>query len=94
MFSWQLFQNKITSKDYLLKRGIFSGDATLCVSGCDECGNVTTYYLNTIFSTVWWRIYLWLVVRTTMSNEAQKHFEQFANVLGGSNSFDQNMGKR
>jgi len=46
VFGWQLFQNKITSKDNLLKRGIFSGDTTLCVSGCEECENVTTYYLN------------------------------------------------
>jgi hypothetical protein len=36
VFSLQLFQNKITSKDNLLKRGIISGDATLCVSGCEE----------------------------------------------------------
>lgn len=82
MFSCQLFQNKITSKDYLLKRGIFSG---LCVSGCEECENVTTYYLNALsFLQFGGGFICGFGVRTTMSNEAQKHFEQFANVLGGS----------
>ena len=50
VFAWQVFQNRILSKDNLYKRGIISTDALQCVVGCGEQENLKHLFFNVLIS--------------------------------------------
>ncbi|XP_045800040.1 uncharacterized protein LOC123894168 [Trifolium pratense] len=84
IFGWQVFQNRIPSKENLCKRGIVENSAINCVW---DCGKVETtshiLFECTNAYKVWMELCRWLGVNSVMHNDCIVHFNAFTEVMQG-----------
>ncbi|XP_058752766.1 uncharacterized protein LOC131625944 [Vicia villosa] len=80
---WRLLQNKIPSKDNLIKRGSLSeshsGGSVLC--GMAESAS-HLFFDCPLYSAAWHKILSWLNISPALHNSAPSHLCQFTRLLG------------
>jgi len=57
MFEWQLLNNKISTKDNLLHRGILHDSSNLCLRGCKS-----NKYVDRLFFQCDWFDKIWILI--------------------------------
>jgi len=82
VFVWRLLQNRLPTKDNLLRRGVLHTDTCQCVSGFGSMKTVNHLFLHcSVFGTVWNYILCWIGLSTAVPLTISDHFSQFC--LGG-----------
>ncbi|KAE9594954.1 hypothetical protein Lal_00041263 [Lupinus albus] len=83
-FVWRLFQDKIPTKDALLKQGItlHDGEGSLCVF-CNEYPESATHLFSTcsISYSVWQHIYRWLNICVALPLSFYTHYSFFLGLV-------------
>jgi len=78
VFVWRLFQDRLPTKDNLLRRCVIHHDARMCVAGCDLVESTPHLFLHcNIFISVWHLIYRWIGVLVTNPFYVPDHLHQF-----------------
>jgi len=55
LFAWQLFRDRLSTKDNLLRRGVITNDSRLCVAGCASEENAAHLFLHCpFFGSPWY----------------------------------------
>ena len=85
IFAWRLFCNRLPIKDNLFRRNVLNNEARLCTSGCGslETLNHLCFHCST-FGAVWYYIFCWLGILSTIPYEAVYHLIQISFVGSGS----------
>jgi len=79
LFAWQLFRDRLPTKDNLHRRGVIDHASTVCVAGCglSESSNHLFLHYN-IFGSVWHLIYRWLGIEAVVPYFVSDHFNQLS----------------
>jgi hypothetical protein len=81
--AWRLFRDRLPTKDNILHRGIIGNDSRLCVRVCGSTKTLAhLFLLSNHFGFVWYHIYRWIGISTTMPLLVLDHFNQFRDVGG------------
>jgi len=85
--AWQLFRNRWSTKDNLLRRGVISIDAQLCISGCGQIETAEHLIIHCpIFGSLWQLVKSWLGVYSVDPQHVMEYFHQFIYSSGGHTS--------
>ncbi|XP_058726814.1 uncharacterized protein LOC131598205 [Vicia villosa] len=80
---WRLFQNKIASKDNLVKRGVLNQTQSDCPFRCAVTENASHIFFECSFPMqVWASVLRWLNIHTAMHNNAIENYHQFKGLCG------------
>jgi len=83
LFAWQLFRDRLPTKDNLHHRGVLDRDSRFCVSGCALVESSHHLFLHcNIFGSVWHFIYRWLDISAVVPAQVSDHFIQFSDSGG------------
>jgi len=67
---WQMFRNRLPTKDNLTYRGILHANDSTCGDGCDTIENVAHLFLQCKFSSeLWSHVFNWLGISFVSSGE-------------------------
>lgn len=79
---WRIFQDRISTKINLARRGVISQENTCFVGSFDEVES-TTYFSSEFpaFAGIWSRICKWFCVTTVLHNDWASHFDQFTGLI-------------
>jgi hypothetical protein len=81
LFAWRLLNNRLPTKDNLIRRGMTHLDSILCTSGCGVAETSNHLFLGCNFSHfLWYKILHWLSVYGPLSNGVGDHASQFCNA--------------
>ncbi|XP_058774729.1 uncharacterized protein LOC131649001 [Vicia villosa] len=84
--AWRLVQNKIATKDNLVRRGVLLQGQERCAGECGREENVSHLFFEChCFAGVWSHICRWIGVDAALHSEAWQHLLQFENLLGEGN---------
>jgi hypothetical protein len=79
---WRLLQNKVPTKDNLVKRGILSETQTSCPFGCGKEETISHVFFEcTAAAEVWQEILRWLKIKTALHNTTLQNYYQFAGLI-------------
>jgi hypothetical protein len=81
LFAWRLLNNRLPTKDNLIRRRMTHLDSILCTSGCRvaETSNHLLLGCN-FFYILGYKIIHWLGVDDPLSNVVRDHASQFCNA--------------
>jgi hypothetical protein len=78
---WKLLQNKIPTKDNLVKRGILSESQTSCSFGRGKEETVSHVFFEcTTVTEVWQEILRWLKINSALHNTTLENYYQFSGL--------------
>ncbi|XP_058761871.1 uncharacterized protein LOC131635274 [Vicia villosa] len=81
---WRIWQNKIPSRENLVKRGILPQSQVLCPYGCSCEENIAHIFFECPAAIVVWNeVYRWLGFWYVSHNSAVQNFMQFAGMSCG-----------
>jgi len=87
LFAWQLFRDRLPTKDNLFHRQIIDVAAQSCIGGCGLVKTSSHLFLHcTLFGSVWNHIYRWVGVSAIMPANVADHFNQFTHIGGAAKS--------
>lgn len=82
VFVWRLLQNKLPTRDSLIKRGILDVSQNSCPFGCGKEENANHIFFECLIAMVAWsEILRWLSLSSVFHNSIVLHFHQFAGLL-------------
>lgn len=77
-FAWKMLQNRIPTKDNLIKRGVLTGDSITCaVCSHVEESVAHLFFECDHFSKVWVDMLRWLGVSSMLHNNSRSHLLHF-----------------
>jgi len=80
---WRLLQNRLPTKDNLLRRGVTTGGALTCVAGCEASETALHLFLVCgVSSALWSDVRMWLGIFTVTPGDIRHHFQQFTKMAG------------
>ena len=80
---WQLLQNKLPTKDNLVRRMVLQHADTACVGGCSCMESAVHLFLYCdIFGSLWHLIYQWVGISFIPPASVADHFHQFGQLAG------------
>jgi len=83
LFVWRLLQNRLPTRDNLVRRNIFQHMDSLCIVGCDVVESATHLFLDCGTSNhLWTQVRNWLGISTVFPNEIRDHLHQFSYMAG------------
>jgi len=85
IFAWRLLQDRLPNKNHLLRRGLITGEALMCVTGCGTAESASHLFIHyDIFGTLWHLIRSWIVMSGVDPLNIDDHFLQFTHSTGHS----------
>jgi hypothetical protein len=79
---WRLMQNRIPTKDNLVKRGVLTESQKLCSFGCGKEENAShVFYECKLAAEVWQQVLKWLNISSALQNTALSNFLQFKGLI-------------
>lgn len=83
MFAWQLFRNRLPTRDNLARRGIIPNTEIACVADCGISESVQHLFLGcTLFNSVWQFVRKRIGIDFVASNNINHHFVQLSCLAG------------
>ncbi|MCH82216.1 cytochrome P450, partial [Trifolium medium] len=84
ILAWRVFQNRLPTKENLLKRRIFINSSNLCEGGCGSSESEEHVLFNCpILSSVWKEIVRWLGIPIAFAKGGYDHFQMFKGLIPG-----------
>jgi len=84
IFFWRLLRDRLPTKANLIRRGVISPEAGLCVSGCGTLESAQHLFLScSTFATLWPMVRDWIGFLGVDTNVMTDHFVQFVHSTGG-----------
>jgi hypothetical protein len=81
LFVWRLLNNRLSTKDNLIRREMTHLDSILCAGGCGVAETFKHLFLGcNFFHFLWYKILHWLGVYGPLSNVVSDHTSQFCNA--------------
>jgi hypothetical protein len=80
---WRLLQNRLPTKDNLLRQGVINDAASTCAAGCEAPETSLHLFFNCDVSNgLWAAVRLWLGISSVTPGDIQHHFHQFTKMAG------------
>jgi len=91
VFAWGLFQKRLPTKDNLMHMHVIQPENAVCALGCGQQETTNHLFLDcNIFSSLWYQVWHWLDISSTMPSDINHYYLQFTNMAGlpkGTHSF-------
>lgn len=79
---WRLLQNRIPSRDNLIKRGVLNESQKFCPFDCGKEENVSHLFFECkLASEIWQKVINWLNVSAVLHNTVKQDFTQFKGLI-------------
>jgi len=79
---WRIMQNRIPTKDNLVKRGVLIESQKLCSFGCGKEENVShVFYECKLAAEVWQHVLKWLNISSALQTTTLSNFLQFKGLI-------------
>ncbi|XP_058759055.1 uncharacterized protein LOC131632268 [Vicia villosa] len=84
VLAWRVWQNRIPTRDNLVKRGILVDSQNSCPFGCDEEESVSHIFFECPLAwNAWSEVLRWLGFLYVSHNSALQNFDHFAGISSG-----------
>jgi hypothetical protein len=85
---WRLFQNRVATKDNLIKRGVLDQSSSQCGRGCGFNELVSHLFFKCpIFTGVWYSTSKWLGISTAFYKDGVQMLDQYGWLIGSGRAF-------
>jgi hypothetical protein len=83
IFAWRLLQNRISTRDNLIRRLVLQPQDNLCGGGCGNIETADHLFLGcNVFRQVWVLIFHWLGFSFVCPGNIKDHYTQFTRLAG------------
>jgi len=83
IFGWRLLQDRLPTKNNLVRRGLISVADATCVAGCDNNETMSHLFVHCDnYGALWRHIRLWIGVLGVEPYGLSEHFHQFIHSTG------------